>query len=112
MTAVGITITGFTIAILLEEFFRHKRAPLAWYGWFGLSVLVIAECLMFRGVEPVATYFTPIAWTAYLMVVDAAVWSVRGQSRLRNEPRHFALTALLSVLLWLIFEAYNLRLEN
>src|SRR3989441_10921015 len=67
---------------------------------------------MFRGVEPVATFFTPIAWTAYILVADAAVLVVQGESSLRNAPREFARTALLSVPLWLVFEAYNLRLEN
>src|SRR2546425_6277259 len=71
-----------------------------------------AEWRMFRGAEPVATFFTPIAWTAYILVADAAVLAVQGESRLRNAPREFARTALLSVPLWLVFEAYNLRLEN
>ena len=112
MTVVGIVITTLTAAVLVMEFLRQKRTPLARYGWFGLVVLLIAELLMLRGVQPLATYFTPIAWTAYLMVVDAGVWSVTGHSRLRDDPSAFVLTAVLSVPLWLIFEAYNLRLEN
>jgi hypothetical protein len=112
MTAAGIAVTALTAAIPFMEFLRHKRTPLARYGWFGLLALLIAELLMFRGVQPLATYFTPIAWSAYLMTVDAGVLSVTGHSRLRDDPRGFVVTAVLSVPLWLIFEAYNLRLKN
>jgi hypothetical protein len=112
MTAAGITITALTVSLVLLEFLRHKRGPFPRYGWSGLVVLAVAEVLMFCGIQPLATYFTPIAWTAYLMVVDAAVRSLTGHSRLRDDPRGFALTAILSVPLWLIFEAYNMRLEN
>jgi len=112
MTLLGLALTFATIALLVIEFLRHRRAPLALYGWVGLVVLVAAEGLMFRGIEPVATYFTPIAWTCYILLADATVLAITGHSRLHDDPRRFALVALLSIPLWLIFEAYNLRLEN
>jgi hypothetical protein len=67
---------------------------------------------MFHGVEPAATYFTPLAWTAYILLADAAVFAVTGHSRLREEPRGLLKMAALSVPLWMIFEAYNLRLAS
>lgn len=112
MTAVGLAITFLTAAVLLIEFFLHKRGSFPSYGWAGLIALLIAEWLMFRGIEPVAVYFTPIAWTCYILLADAAVFAVRGHSRLRDEPWQFAAVALLSIPLWLIFESYNLRLQN
>jgi hypothetical protein len=112
MLKLGLIITTLTIAFLVAEFFRHKRHPFPLAGWFGLAALAGAEWLMFRDVEPVATFFTPIAWSAYLLVVDSAVFAVTGRSRLRNAPHDFFQMAGLSVPLWLIFEAYNLRLQN
>jgi len=112
MVKLGVAITAATLAILVAEFLRHRGRALPAHGWLGLVVLLATEWLMFRGVEPVATYFTPIAWTAYILLADAAVYAVKGSSRLREQPGEFALTALLSAPLWLIFEAYNLRLEN
>ena len=100
------------MTILAAEFLRHRRRSLPFYGWLGLASLVAAEWLMFRGVEPVATYFTPMAWTAYILIADAAVLAIAGRSRLHDAPREFAQVALLSIPLWLIFEAYNLRLQN
>jgi hypothetical protein len=67
---------------------------------------------MFRGVEPAATYFNPLAWTAYILLADAATFAITGHSRLREEGRGFLKMAALSIILWLIFEAYNLRLLN
>jgi len=112
MTAAGMAITFVTIAVLVIEFLRHKKTTLAAYGWAGLVALLAAEWVMLHGVEPVAVYFTPIAWTCYILLVDASVLAIRGHSRLHDEPRDFAWLALLSVPLWLIFEAYNLRLQN
>jgi hypothetical protein len=112
MTLLGLALTFGTVAVLIIEFFRHRRQPLALYGWVGLVALIIAEWLMFRGIEPVATFFTPVAWTCYILLADAAVVAITGHSRLHDEPRRFAQAALLSIPLWLIFEGYNLRLEN
>jgi hypothetical protein len=112
MTSVGLAITFATIAILVIGFLRLRQTRLAAYGWAGLIGLIAAEWLMFYGVQPVATYFTPIAWSCYILVADAAVLALRGRSRLHDESGQFACVALLSVPLWLIFEGYNLRLQN
>ncbi|HKO03137.1 MAG TPA: hypothetical protein VJW51_00235 [Candidatus Acidoferrales bacterium] len=105
-------MTAATATVLVLEFLRCRTRPLPTRGWAGLVALAAAEFLMFRGVQPVATYFTPIAWTAYLFLADAMVWSIRGRSRLSDESREFALLCTLSLPLWMIFEGYNLRLEN
>jgi len=112
MLLLGISLTAATVTLLVLEFLRCRARPLPARGWVALAALVAAEFLMFRGVEPVATYFTPIAWSAYLVLADAMVWSIRGKSRIMDEPHEFAALAALSLPLWLIFEAYNLRLRN
>jgi hypothetical protein len=113
MLGIGIGFTVLTVAALMVGFFRtRRRRPFPAYGWLGLAALVSAEYLMFLGVEPVATYFTPIAWSAYILIADAAVLALTGRSRLNDAPHTLARMALLSIPLWLIFEAYNLRLQN
>jgi len=103
---------AITVAVMVAQFFRCRRFPFPAHGWLGLALLAVAEALMFGGVEPVATYFTAIAWTSYLLIADAALFAIRGRSRLRDSPAALARMALLSIPLWLIFEAYNLRLAN
>jgi hypothetical protein len=112
MAELGVVITAATVTILVAEFLRKRRRALPSYGWLGIVALASAEWLMFHGIEPVATYFTPIAWSAYILIADAAVFAVSGRSRLQDAPLVFARMALLSIPLWLIFEAYNLRLAN
>jgi hypothetical protein len=110
---LGVAIISATVLLLLIGFFRaRRRAPFPAQGWFGLLALAGAEWLMFRGVQPVATYFTPIAWSAYILIADAAVLALTNRSRLHDAPLTLARMALLSIPLWLIFEAYNLRLRN
>lgn len=109
---LGAVILGATLAIVVAEFLKRRTRAFPAHGWLGLIALAGAEWLMFRGVEPVATYFTPMAWTAYLLVADAALFALSGHSPLRDSPREFARMALLSIPLWLVFEAYNLRLAN
>ena len=112
MTELGAGMTGATVAMVAAEYARARRQKYAAYGWAGLAIMVAAEWLLFQHVEPIATYFTPIAWTAYVLMADAAVLAVRGRSRLANAPRRLAGLAFLSIPLWLIFEVYNLRLGN
>src|SRR3974390_2792738 len=112
MLKLGIILTAATVTVLLVEFFRAKRRPFPAHGGLGLAALAAFEYLMFHGVEPVATYFTPLAWTSYILIADAAIYAISGHSRLREEPRGLIKMAALSIPLWLIFEAYNLRLAN
>src|SRR5882672_12767604 len=112
MLKLGMVLTAATVTILAVEFFRAQRKPFPAHGWLGLVALACAEFLMFHGIEPAATYFSPVAWTAYILVADAAIFAISGHSRLREEPRGLLKMAALSIPLWLIFEAYNLRLAN
>jgi hypothetical protein len=94
-------------------FWRGPRAaPFAAYGLLGLAMIALAEVLLFLGVQWVSTFFTPICWTGYILAMDASVYRVRGRSMLRSEPQAFVWMAVLSIFLWLVFEAYNLQLHN
>jgi hypothetical protein len=113
MIRIGIAVTAATMAVLVIGYFRSRRyRPFPAYGWLGILALGLAEWLMLRGIEPIATFFTPIAWSAYILIVDAAVLALTNRSRLNDAPVVLARMALLSIPLWLVFEAYNLRLQN
>jgi hypothetical protein len=113
MTGIGIGVTAATVLFVLAGYFRSRRArSFPAYGWLGMVALAGAEALMFLHVEPVSTYFTPVAWSAYILIADAAVLAITGRSRLNDAPVTLLRMALLSIPLWLIFEAYNLRLQN
>jgi len=111
--SIGLGVTAGTVAGLVARYFRvRRRRAFPAHGWLGLITLACAEVLLFRGVEPVATFFTPVAWSACILVADGAVLALTGRSRLNDAPKVLAQLALLSIPLWLIFEAFNLRLGN
>ena len=113
MIRAGVAITAATVALLVIGYSRSRRyRPFPVYGWLGIAALGLAEWLMLRGIEPIATFFTPIAWSAYILIADGAVLALTNRSRLNDAPTVLLRMALLSIPLWLVFEAYNLRLRN
>jgi hypothetical protein len=82
------------------------------YGWIGLSALVVSEAGMLARIEPFWTWHTAIAWTGYILLVDAIVWTRRGSSWIRSAPAESAFLAIASIPLWLIFEFYNLFIDS
>jgi hypothetical protein len=85
---------------------------LRWYGWLGLGVVVGAEICLFAGQPFVSRWFTPIVWTGYVLFVDALVLRLRGHSLIHDRPREALMLVWISVGCWLLFEAYNIRLQN
>ena len=57
--------------------------------------------------EPFWSWHTPIAWSGYIFFVDGLVWTIRGESPIRNGRAEMAFIALVSVPLWVLFELYN-----
>jgi len=113
MTGIGIALFALTVLLILTRYFHAIRPyPFPRHGTVGAAILVAGEVLLFARVEPVATYFTAIAWTGYILWADAAVFSLRGKSLLKTDLMEFAWIAFCSIPLWLIFEVYNLRLRN
>lgn len=92
---------------------RARIAPSRYpaYGWWALAAMAVLELLLALRVAGIDTYFTALIWTAFIPAVDAAVFRRRGRSML-HEPARFAALCLLSIPIWLVFEAYNLLLRN
>jgi len=78
----------------------------------GLVIMVVSEAATLFGIEPFASWNTPIAWTGFILFADGIVWRSRGRSWIRTSPREFAFLALVSIPLWLVFEFFNLYLDN
>lgn len=87
-----------------------KRFPA--YGWLGISIMLIAELLLLGGNALVATWFTPIMWTGYILSIDALVHRMKNSSLLTRNRREIPFLILISVGIWLLFEAFNLHLMN
>ena len=85
---------------------------LKWYGWLGLGIILVAEILLFAGQPFAAKWFTPIVWTGYILFADALALRLRGHSLIHERPREALMLAWISAGCWLLYEAYNVRLQN
>lgn len=83
-----------------------------WHGWLGLIILTLAESLLLLGNTFIATWLTPIMWTGYILLIDALVYKLQRKSFLTSQLREAPFLILTSVLVWLLFEAYNFHLKN
>jgi hypothetical protein len=112
LLAIGLALTFANAVFLIWRCLRPRPArPYPAYGWVALAAFALLEILLGARVHVVAQNFTPLIWTAYIFVVDAAVYRVRGTSAAHSAAR-FAAVWLISVPAWLVFESYNLRLKN
>jgi hypothetical protein len=83
-----------------------------WYGYPALISLIVCQYLMFKKVEPVFTFFTPLQWWAYIFLADAIVYGRQKKSLISDRPVEFLIMLVLSNVCWLIFEWYNFLLHN
>ena len=89
-----------------------RSRPLPSHAWAGLALLVLSEAAMLAQVEPFWTWHTPFAWTGYVLLVDGVVFRLRGSSWMKTSGREFVFLAMVSIPLWVVFEGYNLLIEN
>jgi len=78
----------------------------------GLVIMLVSEAATLARIEPFWSWNTPICWTGFILFADAVVYRARGASWIRSAPREFTLLAIASIPLWLVFEFYNLYINN
>ena len=78
----------------------------------GLLVMVLSEGATLARIEPFYSWNTPIAWTGFILFADSFVWRARRRSWMRSNPAEFIFLAVVSIPLWLVFEFYNLYIDN
>jgi len=91
---------------------KTNNTHFKFYGWSGLFIILIAETLLFLNFRPVKIFFTPIAWTGYILFIDAVLYKLNGSSYFMNKRKEFLFMLPVSLICWLVFEAYNLHLQN
>ena len=82
-----------------------------WFGWLGLGIMIVSEIALWAGWGPVATAFTPLMWTGYILLVDGWIWTRGHYSYFKNAKREWPMLALFSVLIWVMFEVFNFPIQ-
>ena len=82
------------------------------YGWIGLLLLLVSGYCLVRKIEPFVTWFYCFAWWSYILLADNLLLKLRGQSLLVHRRKELWGMLPLSIFIWLLFEAYNLVIQN
>ena len=82
------------------------------HGYIGILIILFVEITLIFQVQPFISWTTPIAWTGYILLLDAIIYRLKGQSLICNRPKKFLSLLPLSIVFWVIFELYNLHLVN
>ncbi|MBW1937491.1 MAG: hypothetical protein JRI67_01780 [Deltaproteobacteria bacterium] len=91
---------------------QNSRGLLPGYTLVALAVLAVAEVFLFLKVPVVQEYFYILAWWPYIILADGLIYKQRGWSPIKGRPSGFLSLITWSVTIWLIFELFNLRLQN
>jgi len=77
------------------------------YGLFGLVTMIFAEIALQLKIPPFVSFFCPLIWLGYILLVDNLIYLLKGNSLLTRHPKRIIFLFLLSVIFWTIFEIYN-----
>lgn len=78
----------------------------------GLSILTAAVVILASGSSFMHTWFYIFAWWPFILILDSVNYRKSGASPLFSPSRTTAFMLFVSVGVWLIFELFNLRLQN
>jgi len=83
-----------------------------WYGFLGIILIALVEINFFLKIEPFASWYFPIIWFGYILIIDALVYKLRKNSLISNRFPQFLGIVLISALFWWIFEFANISISN
>ncbi len=90
---------------------KVKRKQFPWYGWLGLTLVIIFWYLIWylEGLRAHFTFF-PL-WLGYILVVNGFLHWRKGHSQVTRNFKAFLLQFLISAPFWWLFELIDLRTD-
>ena len=88
------------------------KTTFPFHGIIGIALLFLSEIFLFKKVDPFYSWFYCFAWWSYILIIDAVIYRLKGNSLIVTRTKEFFLMIPWSLFIWLIFEAANLCLEN
>ena len=82
------------------------------YGFIGILIIIFVEINFFLKIQPFANWYFPIVWFGYILVIDALVYKLRGNSLISNRFPQFLGMLIISALFWWVFEFINIQIQN
>jgi hypothetical protein len=82
------------------------------YGVLGLILVILVELNFIFKIEPFASWYFPIIWLGYILIIDSIVYKLKKNSLISNRPWQIFGMFILSALFWWFFELVNLSIKN
>jgi hypothetical protein len=80
--------------------------------YIGLGAMHLAILLLILDVPFMKTWFYICAWWPLIIFLDGLNFRISGASPLSESPRNLIFSAFISIPVWLVYELFNLRLQN
>lgn len=80
--------------------------------YLGLAILLAAILCLAGGSNFMSTWFYMFAWWPFILILDSLNYRKGGKSPLFESVQSFLYMLFVSVGVWLVFELFNLRLQN
>lgn len=82
------------------------------YGVLGIILIVLMELNFIFKIEPFAHWYFPLIWFGYILVIDALVYKIKGNSLISNRTGLFLGLVIISAFFWWVFELVNIGVSN
>ncbi len=83
-----------------------------WNLYLGIGIMAVSIGLLNADISFMRTWFYLFAWWPFILIMDSVNYRLTGASLLLEPHSEFLFMAFVSVSVWLIFELFNLRLNN
>ena len=74
--------------------------------------MLLAIILLILDIPFIKTWFYICAWWPLIIILDSLNFRIKGSSPLSDSLGNFIFAAFISVPVWMVFELFNLRLQN
>jgi len=78
------------------------------YGLVGLATIIFAEIALYFRIQPFTSFFCPLVWLGYILLVDNLIYVLKRNSLMTRHPKKIIALFMISIIFWLVFELYNL----
>ena len=82
------------------------------WGWFGIILILLMQLNFYFKIQPFALISFPIIWIGYILFIDSLVYKIKGKSLIANNLGKLIGMFIISIIVWWIFEFFNLALKN
>jgi hypothetical protein len=80
--------------------------------WLGLIGLLFCHLAIILNWQPIKEWLYVAVWWSYILFIDGIIYRIKGNSLIISRTKSFFLMLPWSVVIWLVFELFNVGLRN